>query len=97
LGLTALLPESHILNDGIRTVLAKPTGHSQTYAAPHIETIQCGSTAVDLPDLIRHLSGQGMRSLMVEGGKQVEAWQCIGGVGVSAYVRKDATVRSVAA
>jgi hypothetical protein len=28
---------------------------------------------------------------------QVEAWQCIGGVGVSAYVRKDATVRSVAA
>jgi 5-amino-6-(5-phosphoribosylamino)uracil reductase/2,5-diamino-6-(ribosylamino)-4(3H)-pyrimidinone 5'-phosphate reductase len=140
LGLTALPAESHILNDGIRTVLAKPTGHLQTYAAPHIETIQCGNTAVDLPNLIQHLSGQGIRSLMVEGGSrllhsffrdnlvdrivikhipvlfgdplapnflegaqialsewQVEAWQCIGGVGVSAYVRKDATVRSVAA
>lgn len=71
LGLTALPPESHILNDGVRTVLAKPTGHLQTYAAPHIETIPCGNTAVDLQDLTWQLSNLGIRSLMVEGGSRL--------------------------
>jgi riboflavin-specific deaminase-like protein len=140
LGRTFLPPESHILNDGIHTVLAKPSDHAKTYAAPHIETMPCGNTAVDLQVLIRQLAGLGIRSLMVEGGSrllhsffrdnlvdrivikhipvlsgdplapnfldgaqialsewQVDAWQCIGGVGVASYVRKDASARSVAA
>lgn len=140
LGLTPLPPESRILNDGVPTLLAKPAEHPQSYAMPHIETITCGSTSVDLQDLTTQLGNRGIRSLMVEGGSrllhsffredlvdrivikhipvlsgdpaapsylagsrmalsewQVEMWQCIGGVGVATYVRKQHAARSVAA
>ncbi len=71
LGLTPLPSHCSVLNDGVPTLLVQPLDHPQSYGKPHLETILCGKTAVDLLDLTRHLANRGIRSLMVEGGSRL--------------------------
>lgn len=72
-----LLPEqSHVLADGLPTLLVVPDRiydalRCRFIANPGVRVLACGTTAVDLKQLIDLLAARGIRSLMVEGGSRL--------------------------
>ena len=67
---------SHILTDGLPTLLAVPRTlpapvRDRLTAHPGVTLIDCGEARVDLATLAAALRAQGVRSLMVEGGSHL--------------------------
>lgn len=71
-----LPPESHILSDGLPTLLAVPASSLDAVTRAFgnrrgVEIVQCGEEQVDLIALMAELDRRGIASLMAEGGSRL--------------------------